>query len=239
MLAHRPDGRSWTVRENLADILRREILGPADGPDEVIDVAPDTRYLVGRIAPVRLINRPDKKADVDDEEVLAADLMDLPEGRGVPAVGTDDNAVDAADDDAEDQPQKRGLMIPASMGLRFQIPADLEAFTVTASWGVYRSYVTDRVSASGRPIRNYRRTPVEVIVPVVVADLTEEETRTVPLIDEVALRIDAPARPGPAAGGDRVVQRQGGATPDSGGRLDVPDQSVGRGRRRGGVLAGR
>ena len=80
-----PDGRSWTVRENLADILRREILGPADGPDEVIEVAPDTRYLVGRIAPVRLINRPDKQADVDDDEVLAADLMDLPEGRGVPA----------------------------------------------------------------------------------------------------------------------------------------------------------
>ena len=82
-------------------------------------------------------------------------------------------------------------MIPASMGLRFQIPADLETFTVTASWGVYRSQVTDRVSASGRPIRNYRRTPVEVIVPVTVADLTEEETRTVPLIDEVTLRIDA------------------------------------------------
>ena len=29
-------------------------------------------------------------------------------------------------------------MIPASMGLRFQVPADLETFTVTASWGVYR-----------------------------------------------------------------------------------------------------
>ena len=58
LLALQPDGRSWTVRENLTDIMRREILGPADGPDEVIEVAPDTRYLVGRIAPVRLINRP-------------------------------------------------------------------------------------------------------------------------------------------------------------------------------------
>ncbi len=51
VLAHEPDGRSWTARENLTDILRRELLGPADGPDEVIEVAPDTRYLVGRIAP--------------------------------------------------------------------------------------------------------------------------------------------------------------------------------------------
>ena len=66
-----------------------------------------------------------------------ADADGLPEGRGVPAVGIDDNAVDSDDDDAEDQPQKRGLMIPASMGLRFQIPADLDEFTVIASWGVY------------------------------------------------------------------------------------------------------
>ena len=72
MLALEPDGRSWTVRENLADILDREMLGPADGPEEVIEVAPDARYLVGRIAPVRLINRPDEDAeDADDEEVLA------------------------------------------------------------------------------------------------------------------------------------------------------------------------
>ena len=28
-------------------------------------------------------------------------------------------------------------MIPASMGLRFQIPDDLAVFTVTASWGAY------------------------------------------------------------------------------------------------------
>lgn len=31
-LVREPDGRSWTARENLIDALRREILGPADGP---------------------------------------------------------------------------------------------------------------------------------------------------------------------------------------------------------------
>ena len=36
VLAHEPDGRSWTVRENLVDILERELLGPAHGPDEVL-----------------------------------------------------------------------------------------------------------------------------------------------------------------------------------------------------------
>lgn len=49
-----PDGTSWAARENLHDVLRRELLGPADGDTEVLDAAPDTRYLIGRIAPVRL-----------------------------------------------------------------------------------------------------------------------------------------------------------------------------------------
>ena len=40
-------------------------------------------------------------------------------------------------------------MIPASMGLRFQVPADLESFTVTASWGVYETVETDEVSKAG------------------------------------------------------------------------------------------
>ena len=41
-LAHEPDGRSWTARENLADILERELLGPLNGPEEVM-TAPPTR----------------------------------------------------------------------------------------------------------------------------------------------------------------------------------------------------
>ena len=53
-LEREPDGRSWTARENLADILERELLGPANGPEEVIDSAPDSAYLIGRIAPVKL-----------------------------------------------------------------------------------------------------------------------------------------------------------------------------------------
>ena len=36
-LEHEPDGSSWTARENLADILERELLGPMNGPTEVID----------------------------------------------------------------------------------------------------------------------------------------------------------------------------------------------------------
>ena len=33
--AHEPDGPSLTARENLVDILERELLGPINGPEEI------------------------------------------------------------------------------------------------------------------------------------------------------------------------------------------------------------
>ena len=48
------DGSSLAVRENLADILERELLGPIHGPEEVLPFSPRSQYLVGHIAPVKL-----------------------------------------------------------------------------------------------------------------------------------------------------------------------------------------
>ena len=187
-LVREPDGRSWTAREDLTDILRREVLGPADGAEEVIPVAPDTRYLVGRIAPTRLTAAEPVQAD---GEVAAAELVDLPEGRGVPAVGEDHDTADSDGDNVEDEPQKRGLMIPASMGLRFQVPTDQNAFTVTASWGVYHSFTTDQVTPSGRKVRAFRRTPFRETRTIATGDLTPDTTLAVDLLDEVKLRVDS------------------------------------------------
>ena len=187
-LAHEPDGRSWTARENLVDILERELLGPAGGPEEVLDGAPDAAYLVGRIAPVKLTAGADDPTEAGSAEA-ATDVGDATAAdavRGVPLTAVDDSSADT-DDDVEDVPQQRGLMIPASMGLRFQVPTDLDAFTVTASWGVYHSA---RADGDGSPGSRYRRTPVEVPVTVVVADLTPGTTRAFPLQDDVVLRVD-------------------------------------------------
>jgi hypothetical protein len=48
------DGTSFAVRENLLDILQRELLGPIHGPEEVLPFSPRSQYLVGQIAPVKL-----------------------------------------------------------------------------------------------------------------------------------------------------------------------------------------
>jgi hypothetical protein len=191
-----PDGTSFTVRENLVDILERELLGPLHGPHEVLPFSPRSQYLVGHIAPVKLTGA--ALTDDDTEPVAErghlvearTDEEALRESRGVPAYAADDNDADAEDDDAEDRTPRQGLMIPASMGLRFQVPPDLESFTVTASWGAYETVQTDQVSKAGRPIRHYRRTPMQETRTVKLADLRPGRTTSIGLRESICLRVD-------------------------------------------------
>ncbi|MGH3776465.1 MAG: hypothetical protein ACRDRR_12165 [Pseudonocardiaceae bacterium] len=189
-LVHEPDGRSWTARENLVDILERELLGPANGPEEILDGIPDSAYLIGRIAPVRLTAGHDDPRDADSGEAATdvGDAVDAQECRGVPVTAVDDSGAGSDEDTAEDEPPKRGLMIPASMGLRCQIPDDLDSFTVTASWGQYEP-VREK-GADVPPGRRYQRTPIEITTTVTVVDLDPGATTTVHLKDTVVLRID-------------------------------------------------
>lgn len=192
-LQHQLDGSSYAVRENLVDILERELLGPIHGPAETLPFSPRSQYLVGHIAPVKLVGL----ATASPEDIGDGDLLDVRtdddgvnEGRGVPAYAADDTEADTEDDDAEDRAPKQGLMIPASMGLRFQVPTDLESFRVVASWGTYETVETDKVSKTGRTIREYQRTPVEETRTVRLTDLTAGETATLVLRESIVLRVD-------------------------------------------------
>ena len=187
------DGASFSVRENLVDILERELLGPIHSEEELLPFSPKQMYLVGLIAPVKLTSTDESGLDQDEAEDLAEVRLDedaMTEGRGVPTVAADESEADAEDDDVEDRAPKQGLMIPASMGLRFQVPSDLASFDVTASWGTYETVETDEVSKTGRPIRKYQRTPVETKRTITLAALTPGHTETVALRDSICLRID-------------------------------------------------
>ena len=199
------DATSWTVRENLVDILRREMLGPADGEDEVIGVAPDTRYTIGRIAPTRLTGTGQASAESAEEDAgLYGDDLDARASTGVPQMGGDETGPDGDEDTADDRddaPVRRGLMIPASMGLRFQVPRDLDALTVHASWGVYHSEAAgapDRAGVTGdagQVERRFRRTDVRVPLTLRMDDLTPGTTQDHELADAVTLRVDSCAEP--------------------------------------------
>lgn len=187
------DGSSYAVRENLVDILQRELLGPIHGPEETLPFSPRSQYLVGHIAPVKLVGSTTttpEDADGGDLVEVRTDVDGVSEGRGVPAYAADDTEADAEDDDVEDRAPKQGLMIPASMGLRFQVPAELEAFRVVGSWGTYETVETDKVTKAGRPVREYQRTPVEETRTVHLAALTPGQTATVELKESIVLRID-------------------------------------------------
>jgi hypothetical protein len=180
-LSHTPDGTSWTARENLTDIIEREILGPRDGDEEVLDVSPEVPYLVGRIAPVRLL------APAEDSGIAEPMLDD----------DADDEADPIGDEDSglQDSPLQRGLMIPASMGLRFQVPLDLDSFTVHASWGTYAPTREAREEGSdqpgARPTRTrFRRTPHDVSTTIALSALTPGQTADVVLEGTVILRVD-------------------------------------------------
>ena len=193
-LAHEPDGTSHTVRENLVDILERELLGPAGGPEELLAVSPRQLYLVGHIAPVKLTEPDADPAGSEDGYGLVgirSDAAGFHAQRGIPAESADGTDVEGEEDDADDKAPKQGLMIPSSMGLRFQVPNDLPEFTVTASWGTYESVKTGEVDKRGRAVRRYRRTPVGIVEKIAVAELTSGRTYTRVLTGQICLRIDA------------------------------------------------
>ncbi|GAA0265343.1 DISARM system helicase DrmA [Cryptosporangium japonicum] len=199
-LAHDLDGTSYPVRENLADILERELLGPAEGPDELLLVSPRQVYLVGHLAPARLVeadiadeSRPEDEDEATRGDILVGVLAD-PEARssqtGVPSEPVDETATDEQGEDAEDRGPRQGLMVPSSMGLRFQVPEDLAEFTVTATWGTYKSVKAEKVDKSGRPVRGYRRTPVAITETIRVADLVQGRTYSRMLTGQIKLQID-------------------------------------------------
>lgn len=195
-LSYPPDGTSFTARENLVDILQRELLGPIHGPNELLPYSPRAQYLVGHIAPVRLSGGPtagDDSGGVAERGDLVETRADgdaAAEGRGVPAPTADDSGADSDDDGSEDRTPKHGLMLPSSMGLRFQLPPDLNAFTVTASWGTYETVETDKVTKAGRPIRHFQRIPIQEARTITLADVQAGQTATIPLRDTICLRID-------------------------------------------------
>jgi hypothetical protein len=189
-----PDGTSWTARENLADIFERELLGPAGGDEEILDGQPDAAYLIGRIAPAKIQPGKAPLTDTDDDDpgTDIGDAADAEISRGVPVTSVDDSAAESDEDTVDDIPQQRGLMIPASMGLRFQVPTDLERFEVTASWGVYRVHKPEKEDEDPKPRsgRRYKREDFRIPKEIRLEDLSHGVTREYQLRDTTVLRVD-------------------------------------------------
>ena len=173
---------SVSARAGIVEVLKRELIGPAECEEEILSSSPDQRYLLGRIAPTRLTGAQ------DDLEAAAS--------TGAPVVGVEEETANVSEEDAggdaDDEPVRRGLMIPASMGLRFQVPADLDAIAVHVSWGTYEP-VGRNDAADGRESRTtrFRRTPHCHTVSLPLAEFTPGRTQDYAFEGFVTLRVDS------------------------------------------------
>ncbi|KQV14967.1 MULTISPECIES: helicase-related protein [unclassified Kitasatospora] len=94
-------------RDELVDYLRRQLVGPAHGPDEVLDAPPDRQYLMGTLYA--------QDADLHRQLTVSAEETD---GPGAESAGTDTNP-------ATDPVPESNAWLPSSLGLSFYTDASV------------------------------------------------------------------------------------------------------------------
>lgn len=196
---------SFEAREEFVDLLRLNLLGPRLGEAEVLTQSPRDAYLVGALAPSSLepavVSGKVQIAPADgtDEAAQRLALADPSSQRGVVVEAEEDNEDETEDaDDSGVKTVKKGLMSPSSMGIRFQLPADVEVVQVAASWGRYSSSTpaSELLSETTvgvppkkpRPI--YQREPFRIVEPLRLDSIEPGVTKRVSLSPPVILQVD-------------------------------------------------
>jgi len=131
------------VRELLELATRDDLLGPANGPEElVVDMSVRDRYLVGKLAPRTPIDAPsaseiepaaaaDEEDDSEQEQAAPLHEPGAEFHRTSGRVAPDDDALDEIDT------TNNQSLVPSSVGLTFCVGGDVAALDVTARWGSY------------------------------------------------------------------------------------------------------
>lgn len=128
------------IRDELERTVVADLLGPAGGlEEEVAERRVSERYLVGMLAPRRLLLAPEEF----DELAVA--------GEGTPEEGTPEASVPQA-----------STLFPSSFGMSFSVSDDVETLNVTARWGRYRRTRSQTLEkADGNPMPVWKREPVQ------------------------------------------------------------------------------
>jgi Helicase conserved C-terminal domain len=184
---------SYQARDELAELIGRDLLGPWDGEHEVFPPrapGPCERYLVGRLGP---------RHDPRSSREAAGDAVDAELSAGG----------DAADGELPDllTVQNAGRMWASSMGLSFVVAPEVDELSVTASWGHYgKSEVLDDV---GNPRRVWSREPVALTRLIRLDDKASQRiplTGTDPRMPGVYLAVEVRPHSVGAGAQGRVVE---------------------------------
>ena len=138
---------SYQVRDELVELIERDLLGPWDGELEVLpprSAGPGERYLVGRLGPR---HDPHSKTDA------AGDTVDTEISAGG----------DGADGELPEllTMQNAGRMWASSMGLSCVVASGVDTLTVTTAWGRYGK--AEVLDDAGNPRRSWSREPTQYV----------------------------------------------------------------------------
>lgn len=126
------------IRDELDLLTRRELLGPFDGPNEVIEDPPTIRYLVGMLAPPN-----EEIGGQQNDDFAKAGTTDDQDGR------TELNQV------------RSDSLFPSSIGITFTVDETVSTIEANVTWGWYERNArddadTDSGEAGGRRwVRNH------------------------------------------------------------------------------------
>ena len=134
------------IRDELTDMVIRDLLGPAGGPDEELSQFEDHvygRYLVGMLAP-------------QDSDIPGGELDELAVGDG-----------DEGEEGSEDVGVPAGsTYFPSSMGMSFVVAAETKEIVVEAEWGQYlRIKSATQQKKDGSPANVWKRKSV-IVAPI-------------------------------------------------------------------------
>lgn len=131
---------SLGLRAELEAMVRRDLLGPAAGPDEEVDERyVRSRYILGLLAPRGQTILPEDQDDLANGETETEQ-----DGR------SDPGALQAAS------------MLPSAIGLSFNVDLDATGITVVARWGRYRRTLSATLlDDKGEPRRVWKREQVD------------------------------------------------------------------------------
>ncbi|MFH0960214.1 MAG: hypothetical protein V1897_16085, partial [Pseudomonadota bacterium] len=128
------------LRQELIDLVEKELLGPAGGPEEEVDEnRVRDRYLVGCLAP--------------------KDSMTIPEEMDDTAIGLDEMSDDGQSDS---KPTERATFLQSSFGFTFIVGNDAPPLRIGAKWGLYtREESVNAKNDKGEPKLVWRRKPID------------------------------------------------------------------------------
>lgn len=137
------------IRAELEAMVLGDLLGPASGKGEELTERPQSRYLLGVLAP-KSATKATAKPSVDEEDDEEIPLIpdELSEGG---RDTTDDGTTDA------DIPVAQAYL-PSSFGMSFCVDAEVTAIKVNATWGQYkREKREEQTDSKGNPLKVWKR----------------------------------------------------------------------------------